>query len=403
MVETTLEIRSSGDGAAAATIESNVSDETAAGAELVAFAHLAARVISLLGPAGAGTLVRSLARRPYEPFEPPVSDSTGTLRAIARFIDGSWGPRMYFRLKSSGSPDPASSVMVALDSLLERGRDEEQETPRVMRVASLLARLGATGQVRRDTEFDVALAAADVAWRLVSGDAASRLSFAAQCPACGNDDSDVGFELRLWPSDSAAIRRCRSCGAGLWLRESHAPRLLREDVWSAMESLRAELGTVDQDEGSSDRGAGTRLLVDELKRVFAEHGWPYTEVRGAPVLLSELSGPAGQWSFYAHIVEEKDVILLYSVCPERIPEGRRTEVSHFLTRANYGLAAGNFELDFDDGEVRYKTVLHLHGDELDGLALKRLVRANGIAMETYLPGIRSVVAGKEGRSADLAD
>jgi hypothetical protein len=117
-------------------------------------------------------------------------------------------------------------------------------------------------------------------------------------------------------------------------------------------------------------------------------------VQGVPVLLSELSGALGRWPFYAHVIEDKDLILLYSICPMRAPAGRRQEMSQFLTRANYGLAVGNFELDFEDGEIRYKTVLQLHGDELDTTALQRLVRANGIAMETYLPGIGSVIAGE---------
>jgi Zn ribbon nucleic-acid-binding protein len=396
MVETTLEIRFSGDGEAEVTIDSNVSGETAAQAELIAFAHHTARVISLLGPARAGTLVHALTRlEPGAPLEPAAAGGVGTLHALARFINGASGPRMYFRLKSSGSPDAASSVNLVLDSLRRRRAHEDGDEP-LTRTAALLARLGATGQVRRENEFDVALATADVAWRHTSRDWMAGVGVVAHCPACGNEDGDTGFELRLWPSDTAAIRRCRRCGAGLWVRESHAPRLLREDVWSAMESMRHELSAIDRPEVSSVEA--TRPLLEELKRVFAEHGWPYTEVRGAPVLVTELSGPGGRWSFYAQIVEEKDVILLYSICPERVPEGRRAEVSKFLTRANYGLAAGNFELDFDDGEVRYKTVLQLQGDELDGLTLKRLVRANGVAMETYLPGIRSVVAGAPGDS-----
>jgi hypothetical protein len=44
-------------------------------------------------------------------------------------------------------------------------------------------------------------------------------------------------------------------------------------------------------------------------------------------------------------------------------------------------------------------VLQLHGGELDGDAVRRLVRANGIAMETYLPGIGSVIAGSPASSA----
>ena len=115
---------------------------------------------------------------------------------------------------------------------------------------------------------------------------------------------------------------------------------------------------------------------------------------GPPVLVSELSGPEGRWDFYAQAVEEKDLVLLYSIAPERVPEERRLDVSEFLTKANYGLADGNFELDFDDGEVRYKTVLHVQGDALDALLVRRLVRSNGTALETYLPSIHSVMTAR---------
>lgn len=35
-------------------------------------------------------------------------------------------------------------------------------------------------------------------------------------------------------------------------------------------------------------------------------------------------------------------------------EDKRKEVAEYLTRANYGLRFGNFELDMRDGEIRYK-------------------------------------------------
>ena len=73
-----------------------------------------------------------------------------------------------------------------------------------------------------------------------------------------------------------------------------------------------------------------------------------------------------------------------------MPAERRLEVSEFLTRANHGLADGNFELDFDDGEVRFKSVLHVPA-ELDGLLVKRVVRLNGTALETYLPSIAALI------------
>ncbi len=40
--------------------------------------------------------------------------------------------------------------------------------------------------------------------------------------------------------------------------------------------------------------------------------------------------------------------------PVKAPEEKRLAIAEFVARANDGLRIGNFELDFGDGEVRYK-------------------------------------------------
>ena len=65
----------------------------------------------------------------------------------------------------------------------------------------------------------------------------------------------------------------------------------------------------------------------------------------------------------------------------------------FLTRANYGMMIGNFEMDFTDGEIRYKTSIDVEGDKLSSALIKRLVYANVMMMDEYLPGIVSVTEG----------
>jgi Zn ribbon nucleic-acid-binding protein len=376
MIEATLEIRLA-DAADECAIASNAVGELDEQAQLVAFAHYATRI----------------AADPSLRVPQRLDGTNGVVeyRAVARFLDGASGPRMYFRLTPGDAGLADRSVAVTFAALHDRWAREDRFRRTVEVATGLLARLKTSGRIRRENEFDLALAVADVAWRSHLADVRADLGAGLECPACGNTDEDEGFELRMWPSESAMLRRCLRCGGGLWRRGSRRVRLLRDDVWSAMETLRAELRVGGQVEPSVD--GGSLQLLEDLKRAFADNDWPYTEVRGAPVLVGVFSGPAGTWSFYAQAVEEKGLILLYSICPQRAPEERRGEVAEFLTRANYGLAAGNFELDFDDGEIRYKSVLHTQGDGLDALTLKRLVRANGIAMETYLPGIATVIAG----------
>ena len=68
-------------------------------------------------------------------------------------------------------------------------------------------------------------------------------------------------------------------------------------------------------------------------------------------------------------------------------------MAEFLARVNHGLSLGSFELDFDDGEIRYKTALAVVDRRLDARIVERLIRASGRAMETFLPGIEAVAAG----------
>ena len=134
-------------------------------------------------------------------------------------------------------------------------------------------------------------------------------------------------------------------------------------------------------------------LFEKLKAVFTEEGSSFSEIQPLPVLLTELDGPSGTWKLYAHAVEERDLILLYSICPLTVPPEKRAEMASFLTRANYGLALGNFELDFEDGEIRYKTSLTVESGDVSPTLVRRLAQVNGLAMERYLPSIAAVVTG----------
>jgi hypothetical protein len=83
--------------------------------------------------------------------------------------------------------------------------------------------------------------------------------------------------------------------------------------------------------------------------------------------------------------------VFYSVCPLAAPESKRTAIAEFIARANYGMLIGNFELDFTDGEIRYKTSIDVQGDFLSFELIKQLVYANVTMMDEYLPGIMSVI------------
>ncbi len=97
---------------------------------------------------------------------------------------------------------------------------------------------------------------------------------------------------------------------------------------------------------------------------------------------------------FIEISSEHCQLLIYTVCPTNVPENQRLRVSEFITRVNRGLILGNFELDFEDGELRYKSS-YVFDDTLpnSGEIFLRNLYVTFNTMDKYLPGIFAVIFG----------
>jgi hypothetical protein len=133
--------------------------------------------------------------------------------------------------------------------------------------------------------------------------------------------------------------------------------------------------------------------VEAMVNFFTEDDWPFTKIKGEPVLLTAFQGQNGKWTCYAKAREEQEQFIFYSICSINAPGNKRLAVAEFLTRANTGMIIGNFELDFASGEICYKTSIDVKGDLLSSALIKQLVYANVSMMDKYLPGIKSVIDG----------
>lgn len=134
-------------------------------------------------------------------------------------------------------------------------------------------------------------------------------------------------------------------------------------------------------------------IFNAMVEFFEEDNWAFTWLDGRPVLRIGFSGRNGKWTCYAQAREAQEQFVFYSVCPLNAPQDKRQAVAEFITRANYGMIIGNFELDFDDGEIRYKTSIDVEGAALLPSLVKQVVYPNVIIMDRYLPGLMAVIYG----------
>ncbi|NWJ45566.1 MAG: YbjN domain-containing protein [Chloroflexi bacterium] len=127
---------------------------------------------------------------------------------------------------------------------------------------------------------------------------------------------------------------------------------------------------------------------------FNSLDWHYEIAGDGTALKVNFEGENGEWQCYADIKEDEEQFVFYSVCPETTLREHRSVMAEFLTRANYGIIIGNFEMDFEDGQISYKTSIDVEGASLTTALLQRLVESNLDMMDLFLPGIRAINQGK---------
>lgn len=132
--------------------------------------------------------------------------------------------------------------------------------------------------------------------------------------------------------------------------------------------------------------------LEFVKGFFAKKGWSAIEHPELSVVSAEHRGTHGVWECFAR-VRDNDQVIFYSIFPSRVPHHRRLDMAEFITRINYGLVVGNFELDMDEGELRYKTAVVSGGLHLRTKALDRIVALNLATFDTHFLAIAAVVDG----------
>ncbi len=94
-----------------------------------------------------------------------------------------------------------------------------------------------------------------------------------------------------------------------------------------------------------------------------------------------------------HHLPEQNFILFFSILPILVPQNKRTEIAEYITRANYGLNAGNLEMDYEDGEIRYRTYANTDDNSLNVEIAKHIIHTNIQTMDRYASGIMNIIYG----------
>ena len=162
-----------------------------------------------------------------------------------------------------------------------------------------------------------------------------------------------------------------------------------------------EITSENQQNQNINKNNGLKALKT-LGSFLQEDGWNPQFIEEKEAYKINFKSEHGIGIAYAQILTDLEQFLFYVMMPFKIPEESLNIISEFITRANYGLRVGNFEMDYEDGEVRYKTCIDFGGETLTKGYIKNNAYPALKTMERYIPGFLSVVYGGKNPKDALA-
>ncbi len=144
-------------------------------------------------------------------------------------------------------------------------------------------------------------------------------------------------------------------------------------------------------------------LYETLVSYFEKDGWTFRRIDEHHAIEMPVAGEHGTFRLVAIADEERNILRFLTFVEGRVPEPRRRDIMEYLTRANYGLLLGNFEMDLGDGEVRFKCSVDLEGAPLSYALYQNLLYVSVGVADRYFPGFVRVLQGSADPLAAVAE
>jgi hypothetical protein len=117
---------------------------------------------------------------------------------------------------------------------------------------------------------------------------------------------------------------------------------------------------------------------------------------GSGMLWGSISCEHTQWNWVVSLCgQTSEIVSLRALSPVKVPEDRRGAAAEYLIRANWNLNFGNFDMDWSDGEVNFRTSVPTTAGGISAKAMKDLFYSSCQMMKHYLPGLLAVVIANE--------
>ena len=141
--------------------------------------------------------------------------------------------------------------------------------------------------------------------------------------------------------------------------------------------------------------AYSQQIADKLREVFASMNVnaSFEEKANCAIFATRLKLRCRLQSAQMVILVREDNFSTLTTIPLAADEGNRLAVAEYLTRVNFNMRNGNFELNMETGEIRFKTYVHVGAGAPDLSAARLAVTLPFFMFDRFGDGLLEVLFG----------
>ena len=130
----------------------------------------------------------------------------------------------------------------------------------------------------------------------------------------------------------------------------------------------------------------------QVQRILKKHGF-IAEFDGDALRGQEV-GDNAQWQWIIRFSTQRGrFVVCGAYLPVKVPAARRAAVAEFMTRANWSLNFGNFDMSWASGALIFRTSIPVINSGVSETAVEHLIDAPYRAMDRYMPALLAVALG----------
>jgi hypothetical protein len=134
-----------------------------------------------------------------------------------------------------------------------------------------------------------------------------------------------------------------------------------------------------------------KSAIESFAESFNKRGWSYNQPSDKPLIHTGFTGDNGRWNCVAVAGPQDEHLFFLSLLPCKAAPTRRTACAELLARINFGLTHGCFEMDFEDGEIRFRTSIPLASAEVSPELVEHLVFSNVCTVDRLFGAVMKVL------------